>query len=125
MNQKMKDNIKLRWRITDAFTKALSTREDRSIWAQTCNRSDFRTSFSYYTNVEKTYLGMLENVEFFTSNCSVDGLLGYIRFYEGQTGVRWQELYQTNINTYTKRKSISRDGDTDWWEDHLAIFKKG
>ena len=92
MNEKQIEDIKLRWNITDAFAKALASEEDKNIWLSECSKSDFKTSFSYYTSLDKTYIEILNNVNYFTNNCSMEGLLSYISFYENQTNVKWKEI---------------------------------
>jgi hypothetical protein len=64
----------------------------------------------------------LFRVNFFTDNCSVQGLLDYIYFYESQTGEKWKELYVSSILTYQHKKR-EFDRDTNWWESHIADFR--
>ena len=121
MKQVNIDEITKRWKITDAFVKGIAKSHDSNIWYSKCDQSSFRTSFSYYTNVDDTYFGMLDNVNFFTDNCSVQGLLDYIYFYETQTNEKWKELYVSSVLVY-QDKGRNFDRETNWWKEHLNSF---
>jgi hypothetical protein len=121
MTQQNINDIINRWKITDAFVKGLANNNDSNVWLSQCSKSSFRTSFSFYTSIEKTYIGMLDNVNYFTNNCSVEGLLSYIHFYENQTKTKWKEVYFSDINTHKHQKDIKHT-NTNWWESHIAEF---
>jgi len=122
MRQEMKDNLEIRWKITDAFAKGVASDADRFIWQFICEKSHFDTIFNVYTNVDKTYKGILENVQFFVENCSPQGLLDYIKFYETERGIAWAEVYLSNVNIYTSTE-IDYAENTNWWKDHLQLFE--
>jgi hypothetical protein len=62
MKQVNIDEIKKRWKVTDAFAKGIARESDSNIWFSKCDQSSFRTSFSYYSSIDSTYFGMLDNV---------------------------------------------------------------
>ncbi len=126
MKQELIDNIVQRWKVTEAFSNGIAKQEDKSLWATVCNKSWFRTSVSFFTSVEKTHIGMLNDVNYFTDNCSVDGMMSYIDFYQNQTGKRWKELYQSAINMHKDRGVVESEyDDNNWWEPHIKCFSRG
>lgn len=112
-----------RWKMVDAYVLGVAVKEDMEIWQQTCEISSFRTSFSYYTSVESTYQGMLSNVNYFLNNCSPQGLVGFIKFYESQSGITYRDLYQSDVNTF-KSGDRNFNRDTDWWTEHIDDFRE-
>jgi len=123
MSPKLIEAIIIRWKITQAFALGLASSEDHLLWDNICSKSHFHASLGTYTSTEKTYLGMMDNFNYFTDNCSIDGLILYISFYEQERGIPWKELYFSNINTHNK-KLYSNDNTRSnlWWEEHLALF---
>jgi len=124
MTKENQSNIETRWKLTDAFVKGVcENNQDISIWYNTCDKSNFNTSFSTYTSVEKTYIGMLDNVNYFLENCSNSTLLDYIKFYESELGRTYKDMYISSINSHKGiYKTESDYGSSNWWESHLNQF---
>ncbi len=119
MKEYLKLEIENRWKITDAFVKGIANENDINVWLSKCFKSSFHTAFPTFSTIDKTYIGMLDDVNFFTDNCSVEGMIEYIYFYENQANKKWKDLYLSSVNTHKKRTLHKDERDTNWWKNHL------
>jgi len=120
-----KENIEeiiKRWKITDAFAKGVAKDTDLILWRNICESASFKTSLSFYTSIDKTYMGMLTDINYFLDNCSVNGVISYISFYEKETDTPWVALYASNVNSHKNMKPLYEEEDTNWWSSHIDSF---